>query len=129
VFLLKQEAASKEAPPASAGDGLALRSAQARRRFGRGETLYVQVFVYNPGRDAAGAANLVTQAEIWRDGVRLASTAEEAMAPDDPGSPPTPHTRSIKLSPFGPGEYEVRIVVTDRNANAMASRRGSFTIE
>jgi hypothetical protein len=128
LFLLKKGLAPRETTPDSAGE-LALRSAQARRRFKNIESLYAQVFVYNPGRDAAGGANLVTQAEIWRAGVRLASTAEEAMAPGDRGSPPIPHTRSIKLEPFGPGEYEVRIVITDRNANAMASRRVSFAIE
>jgi hypothetical protein len=129
LFLLKKEQAPKQATPDLAGEALALRSAQARRRFKSAESLYAQVFVYNPGRDAAGASNLVTQAEIWREGVRLAATAEEAMDPGDRGAPPIPHTRSIKLAPFGPGEYEIRLVVTDRNANAMASRRVSFTIE
>jgi hypothetical protein len=47
----------------------------------------------------------------------------------DRGGPLLPHTRSIKLEPFGPGDYEVRIVVTDRNANEMTSRRVGFTIE
>jgi VWFA-related protein len=39
-------------------------------------------------------------------------------------------TRGASSSrPFGPGEYEVRIVVTDSVANEMTSRRAAFTIE
>ena len=127
LFLLKKEdGPGAEAP---AGGALSLRGAQALRRFKRGEVLYVQHFAYNPGRDASGATNLVTQSEIWRGGVLLASSAPEAMDLGGRGGPLVPHTRSIKLEPFGPGDYEVRIVVTDRNANEMASRRVGFTIE
>ena len=100
-----------------------MRGAQAQRRFKRGQTLYVQLFAYNPARDAAGATNLVTEAEIWRGGVLLASAAPEAMEQGARGAPPVLHTQSIKLEPFGPGDYEVRMVVTDRNANEMTSRR------
>ncbi len=127
LFLLKKEdGPGAEAP---AGGALSLRGAQALRRFKRGETLYVQHFAYNPGRDASGATNLVTQSEIWRGGVLLASSAPEAMDLGARGGPLVPHTRSIKLEPFGPGDYEVRIVVTDRTANEMTSRRVSFIIE
>ena len=129
LFLLKEEDGPAEASAASAGGAVSLRGTQALRRFKRGETLYVQHFAYNPGRDASGAANLVTQAEIWRGGLLLASSAPESMAPGDRAGPPVLHTRSIKLEPFGPGDYEVRIVVTDRNANEMTSRRVGFTIE
>ena len=129
LFLLKKEDGPGETAEASAGGAPSLRGAQALRRFKRGETLYVQHFVYNPGRDASGATNLVTQAEIWSGGVLLASSAPESLAQGDRDGPPVPHTRSIKLEPFGPGDYEVRIVVTDRTANAIRSRRVGFTIE
>ena len=128
LFLLKKDA-SPGATPASAGDSPSLRGAQALRRFERGESLYVQLFAYNPARDASGAADLVTETEIWRGGVKLASTPSEAMEPGERGAPPVPHTRSIKLAPFEPGDYEVRVVVTDRRAGAMASRRVGFTVE
>lgn len=130
LFLLKEGSGPEERSAAtSAGGGLSLRGTQALRRFKRGETLYVQHFAYNPARDATGATNLVTQAEIWRGGVLLASSAPESVAPGDTTGPPVAHTRSIKLAPFGPGDYEVRIVLTDRNANEMTSRRVGFTIE
>lgn len=129
LFLLKKEDGPGETAEAPAGGALSLRGIQALRRFKRGETLYVQHFAYNPGRDASGATNLVTQAEIWRGGVLLASSAPEPTPQGDRDEPPVPHTRSINLAPFGPGDYEVRIVVTDRNATEMTSRRVGFTIE
>jgi hypothetical protein len=119
LFLLRKE-----------GDGSpSLRDAQALRRFQQGETLYVQHFAYNPGRDASGAASLLTQAEIWRGGVLLASTAPESMPTGERDLAPVAYTTGINLAPFGPGDYEVRIVVTDRNATEMASRRTGFIIE
>ena len=129
LFLLKKDDGPGETAEAPAGGAPSLRGVQALRRFKRGEILYVQLFAYNPRRDASGATNLVTQAEIWRGGVLLASSAPESMGLGDRGEPPVPHTRSIKLEPFGPGDYEVRMVVTDRNANEMTSRRVGFTIE
>ena len=130
LFLLeKDDPPAEKAAPAEADDAPSLRGAQALRRFKHGETLYVQNFTYNPVRDAAGATNLVTQAEIWRAGVLLASSAPESMAQTDREGPLVPHTRSIKLEPVGAGDYEVRIVVTDQNAHEMTSRRAGFTIE
>ncbi len=129
LFLLEKDEVAREAA-ASAGDGgLALRGAQAQRRFKRGQTLYVQLFAYNPARDASGATNVVTEAEIWRGSDLLASAAPETMEQGARDAHPVPHTQSIKLEPFGPGDYEVRMVVTDRNANEMRSRRVAFTIE
>ncbi len=111
------------------GDTLSLRSAQALRRFKNTQTLYVQVFAYNPGRDAAGTTDLVTQAEIWRAGVHLASSTPQAMEQADRGAPPALHTQSIKLEPFAPGDYEIRMVVTDRRADLTTSQQVSFTID
>jgi hypothetical protein len=51
------------------------------------------------------------------------------MPADDRPGGPAPQTRSIKLRPFEPGDYEVRVVVTDRKANEMTSRRASFAID
>ncbi len=129
LFLLEKDEVSREAATVAADGGLSLRGAQAQRRFKRGQTLYVQLFAYNPTRDASGATNLMAEAEVWRGGALLASAAPEPMEQGAPGTPPTLHTQSIKLEPFAPGEYEVRMVVTDRNANEMTSRRVAFTVE
>jgi hypothetical protein len=128
LFLLKEA----ERPPgdsASSSDPPPLRATQASRRFKRTGKLYVQVITYNPRRDGSGRTSLVTQAEIWRGGVFLAASAPEPIADDDRSAPQVEHTRSIKLEPFPPGDYEVRILVTDQNSRQMTSRQAAFVIE
>jgi VWFA-related protein len=125
LFLLKDDSAS----PATAGNesGSALRSVQGRRRFGRGENLYVQLYAYNPTRDAAGAVEMVSQAEVLRAGSLLGTAAPEPMEGESRG--PVPHLSRIRLQRFEPGDYLLRVTVTDRNANAMAARSVPFTVE
>lgn len=127
LFLLREDDAARARGSASA-DGPALRSVQAQRQFHREENLYVQFFAYNVRRDAGGATNLLTRAEVWRGGERLASTAPEPMSAGEGGAPPF-ELRRIKLRPFEPGEYEVRIVVTDELSHATTSRAAAFAIE
>jgi len=40
-----------------------------------------------------------------------------------------PHTTRIKLQRFDPGDYELRVTVTDRNASSMVARQVGFTID
>ncbi len=127
VFLLK--ASQTAGAPASSADTLELRNAQALRRFRRDEDLYVQLYAYNPTRDVAGATSLVSQAEVLQRGVVLGTAAPEPMAVADPLAPPVPHASRIKLQRFEPGEYELRVTVTDRNANESATGQLSFTID
>jgi hypothetical protein len=125
LFLLKDGGASSAAAGAEAGR--ALRSVQGRRRFGRGEGLYVQLYAYNPKRDASGTIDLVAQAEVLRGGARLAAAAPEAMEDVGPRGVVT-HLSRIGLQQFEPGDYELRVTVTDRNASSMATRRRSHTV-
>ena len=124
LFLLKDGGAGgAPAGPDAAPD---LLTAQALRRFRRAESLYVQLYAYNPKRDASGAIDLVSQAEILRGGAVLGTAAPEPM---EQGQGPVPHVSRIKLQRFEPGDYELRVTVTDHNANAMASRSVAFTVE
>jgi len=127
LFLLKEnEPAAVPPDPQAAPD---LRTAQALRHYRRGESLYAQIYAYNPKRDPSGATNVVSQAEILRGGVTLGTAAPELMALGEPQGPPLPHTTRIKLQRFEPGEYELRLTVTDRNASALATRRVAFTVD
>jgi hypothetical protein len=128
AFLLR----ASEAPSASQGNaegGLALRNAQALPHYRRDENLYWQLYVYNPTRDASGASSLVAQAETLRRGVVVGTGAPEPMSLGDLQGPPVPHTSRIALHSFEPGEYELRVSVTDRNANQVATRQVGFTVE
>jgi VWFA-related protein len=125
VFLLREQ----DSAGASAQAGPSLGSAQALRYYERGESLYAQLYAYNPKRDATGKVDLVSQAEILHDGKLLGRAAPEEMTPPEPGGPSVPHTTRIKLERFEPGDYELRLTVTDRVANAMVTRRVGFTID
>ncbi len=127
LFLLR-EGAPAQAPAGSEAE-LVLQNAQARRRFRRDESLYAQLYAYNPRRDPAGAVDLVSQAEVLRKGQLLGTAAPEAIELGAPGGPPQPHTTRIRLRSFEPGDYELRVTVTDRKASAIVSRRIGFTVE
>jgi hypothetical protein len=126
LFLLKEGGTSGAAPSPGAAPNLL--AAQALRRFRRTESLYVQLYAYNPKRDDSGAIDLVAQAEVRRGGARLATAAPEPMAAGEPQGA-VAHLSRIKLQQFEPGDYELRVTVTDHNANAMASRSVAFTVE
>jgi VWFA-related protein len=126
LFLLKDGGA----PDASASPEAApvLRSVQASPRFGRSEELYVQLYAYNPKRDAVGTIDLIAQEEVLQRGVLLATGAPEPMA-DAQGRGPVAHISKIRLARFEPGEYELRVTVTDRVARAMVTRTAAFTVD
>jgi len=88
----------------------------------------VQLFAYNPKRDAAGAIDLVAQSEVLRNGAVLATAAPQPLEGAEPRGP-VPHVSRIGLRRFGPGDYELRVAVTDRKASAMVTRSTSFTVE
>jgi VWFA-related protein len=126
LFLLKDAPASGAA--ASPDGAPALVSVQNRARFEREQSLYVQLYAYNPRRDESGGIDLVSQAEVLRDGSVLGTAAPEPMAEGEPRGP-VAHVSRIRLQRFAPGDYELRVTVTDRHAGAMVSRTVSFTVE
>jgi VWFA-related protein len=122
-FLMKDEG------PRSAGDSApVLHAVQELPRFSRAEGLYVQLFAYNPKRDAKGTIDLVSQAAILKGGAALATAAPEPMVADATGSP-VGHLSRIRLPHLEPGEYELRITVTDRIASATVSHAVPFTVD
>jgi VWFA-related protein len=145
LFLLKDDGAGPpaESPPAAgvltesqpaagppaqgSGRDPVLRSVQDRPRYLRDERLYVQLFAYNPKRDAGGI-DLVAQAEVLRQGVVLATAAAQPLVDAEPRAP-VPHLSGIRLQPFAAGNYELRVTVTDRKAGAMVTRSAAFSVE
>lgn len=131
LFLMKDDGPSTAAAAGSTPAGGAtpsLRSVQDLPRYGRGEKLYVQLQAYNAKRDPSGAIDLVFQASVLRDGAPLATAAPETME-TGAATGPVAHVARIGLRPFEPGDYELRITVTDRKASAAASRVVPFTVE
>jgi VWFA-related protein len=124
LFLLKAGAGAEAADP-----GADLVLSQAVRRFRRDESLFVQLYAYNAKRDSSGATSLVSQAEVLRGGAVLAKAAPEAVVTGEGDGPPVPHVSRIGLGSFEPGEYELQVTVTDRNANEAATRQVEFTVD
>jgi hypothetical protein len=122
LFLMKDDGAPKGA--AGAGAQPSLRQVQAHRVYAKTDSLYVQFFAYNLARDGG---RFITQTEIWRGGELLAASPKEPVVA--PGDATTAHTRKIRLTPFDPGNYEVRIVLTEQQSNTTVSERAAFTIE
>jgi hypothetical protein len=127
VFLSSSAASAGAAPGGAAGEPL--RDAQVLRRFKTSDTLYFQLYVYNAARDAAGANDVVLQAQIHSAGKPpFASKPRQALLQEKDGMP-LPEGDSVPLAGLAPGSYELRIVVADRKANATASRSVDFTVE
>ncbi|HVO10024.1 MAG TPA: VWA domain-containing protein [Vicinamibacteria bacterium] len=124
LFLLKAGAGTEAAGP---GGDLVL--SQAVRRFRRDESLFVQLYAYNAKRDSSGATSLVSQAEVLRGGAVLAKAAPEPVVTGEGDGTPVPHVSRIGLGSFEPGEYELQVTVTDRNANEAATRQVEFTVD
>jgi VWFA-related protein len=107
----------------------ALHEVQAQRRYRRSESLFVQLYAYNPAHDAAGATQLFLQTQVWQRGALRTASPPEALTPRERDGRPLPQTATVKLDPLEPGDYELRVTVTDRLANATAFRRTSFTVD
>jgi VWFA-related protein len=123
LFLMKEDGAPR-GQGAGAGGSPSLRQVQAHRVYGRSDSLYVQFFAYNLARDGG---RFVSQTEIWRGGALLAASPRQPIGA--PGDASTAHTRKIRLTPFDPGDYEVRIVLTEEQTSISVSERAAFTIE
>jgi VWFA-related protein len=107
----------------------ALRDAQVLRRFSARDTLYFQVYVYNPSFDEKGAADVVLQAQIRRGGQTIAASKPQAVTVPEKGAGPRPQTNGLGLEGLAPGRYDLRVVVADRRSNTTVARTVDFTVE
>jgi hypothetical protein len=109
--------------------GEVLYEAQLRRRFRSSDSLFFQIYVYNPARSDAGATDVVLQAQIRKDGAPVAASRPVAVAFQEREGVPLPESNGMSLGELAPGGYELRVVVVDRLANATTQRSVDFTVE
>jgi VWFA-related protein len=124
VFLLKEDP-SGTATGATAGPPLT--SVMDRPRFGPDERLYLQFYVYNLRRGPDGTVDAVAQAEVLRGGSSVALAAPETLVAE--GAGPLAHLSRIRPQRLAPGDYDLRVTVTDRAGGAMLARTVSFSVE
>ncbi len=99
------------------------------RRFSRNGEIEYGAAVYNPALDAkTGKPQLTMQMEFYRDGKVIHQMEARRI---DPGSDANPKRLEcggrLKLTGFPPGDYVLRLVVTDQLAKQKYSRAEQWT--
>jgi VWFA-related protein len=107
--------------------GGTIRDAQLLRRFTKSDTLYFQLYVYNPQAEA-GATDVVLQAQIRSGKDTIAASKPQAVTFQLKDGVPVPQGNGMSLESLAPGDYELRVVVVDRKANATAFRDVAFEL-
>jgi VWFA-related protein len=123
LFTDKDPGAPGAAVPSSLD---ALQDVQVLRRFPRNGSLYYGLYVYDAARDPGGTTDVVCQAQVWAGG-KLQGVSPVHAVPADPGAP-RPAVGRVVLEGLAPGEYELRVLVVDRQGKVNAQRRATFTI-
>lgn len=111
------------------------------RRFKNGTTFDFMVFAYNATLGGKGSTDLAIQTQVYQENKLIVATPLKGFLSDGQPSaqpanapPPTPenglpYMARFSLDKFTPGEYELRLVVIDRNAKSSAKRSINFTVE
>jgi VWFA-related protein len=114
------------------------RPAIVYRRFKSGGTFDFMVFAYNAKPNDKGATDLAIQTQVYSGNNLIVATPLKNFQTDSDsatGQQPTateggsPYMARFALEKFTPGEYELRLVVIDRNAKTSAKRSINFTVE
>ncbi len=118
-------------PPAgttapAAGEAETLRDVQMLRRFGAGDRLYFQLYVYNVP-DAA--ADVVLQAQILSAGKPIAASQPQPVTALRKDGVPLPQSSMMSLQGLTAGRYRLRIVVQDRATKTTVHRDVDFTVD
>jgi VWFA-related protein len=129
LFLLRGAGLTPAGGTAGAGKAASLREVQAFPRFARKGSLYYQLQVLNPKKDAAGETHLTAQAYVYERGHLLASTPEMPVVLSQEGAVPQAYTGRIALGPLPPGKYDLQVAVTDHLVERTVLRRVGFDVE
>jgi len=133
LLLAEGEEAAPPVPAPPAARGAASfdrpRLAEVAHRFPRGGHLDYMLLVYDRGKPGvASPMELVVERQILSGSTILTRSAADPVPDEAPGGVPLVSGRLL-LSAFPPGDYELRLVVSDRVSKATASRGLRFTVE
>jgi VWFA-related protein len=119
------------APPAARGTVFfdRPRLPEVRRRFPRGAHLDYLLLVYDRGKPGvATPVDLVVERQILSGSTLLIRSPPGPVPDEGPTGVPLVSGR-VRLDAFAPGDYELRLVVSDRVTRATATRSLRFTVE
>ncbi|MGE0886190.1 MAG: VWA domain-containing protein [Blastocatellales bacterium] len=139
-----QDTASREDGPTVKPDDS--RPKQIYRRFKRNGSFDFMIFAYNAKLDEKGEMDLAIQTQVYSGNKLILATPLKSFLgsieasnstgnrkPDKPAGQidvqRLPYLARLRLDAFEPGEYELRLVVIDRNAKSSAKRAVNFTVE
>jgi len=125
-------------------DSVARHPAVVYRRFKRSGSFDFMIFAYNAKLNEKGATDLAIQTQIYAGDKLLLATPLKNFADTNkqfqmPGSGPAnvgqsdlerlPYLARLSLGTFEPGNYELRLLVIDRNAKSSAKQVVNFIVE
>jgi VWFA-related protein len=128
---------NNEATSKAKEDSVARHPAAVYRRFKRQGNFDFMIFAYNAKPNEKGATDLAVQTQIYTSNKLVVATPlknfQQTGQPGSnqavPASEGIPYLARLSLGEFDPGNYELRLVVVDRNAKASAKRVVNFTVE
>jgi VWFA-related protein len=134
IFLSSGESLDSALPDISTADkkpgAYQLRPAQASRRFRRNGALDFVVIAYNAAPGENGPPDLIIQAQIFAGSRLVYASPPTLMAqPGNTDHQRVPYAAQLPLGGFNPGDYELRLIVTDRVSKVSAKRSARFTVE
>jgi VWFA-related protein len=131
VLLLAEGEYAATAPPAARGTVSfdRPRRPEVSRRFPRGGHLDYLLMVYDRGKPGATSPVEVTvERQLLSGSTILTRSAPSPVPAEGPTGLPVVSGR-LRLDSFAPGDYELRLVVSDRVTRATATRSLRFTVE
>lgn len=131
ILLLAEGEDTAAAPPAARGTVSfdRPRLAEVSRRFPRGGHLDYLLMVYDRGKPgAASPADVVVERQLLSGSTILTRSVPSPVLAEGPSGLPVVSGR-LRLDALAPGDYELRLVVSDRVTSATATRSLRFTVE
>lgn len=122
----RRRAKAQQQQPSAAPDIL-----RVERRFARASSVFLQLYIYNAVRKAAGdAPDVELEIKVLRDN-RVVTNAPPHKVSVAPGSDPARifYAAEVPLASMTPGLYLLQVTATDRAGRTTAVRELDFSVE
>jgi VWFA-related protein len=96
--------------------------------FPRSAQLGYWVFVYNARRDASGNPQLTVQTQVLRDGQPVLSSPQRKVTTAGQDAERIPFGAELALTTLTPGQYDLKVIVTDSIAGTSATQLSDFVV-